>query len=150
MRNKYFNQFGSDSGPMDASLLTGTGWKTEDRRPRTIFRRSAMADGWSAHEYNTQDLGWMLIVDTYQWNANLTNWLTWFGLFLIHTLTFASEETSSLIIYCVLVSLCHWRNDHGHLLRTAHKLSATKSEPSHWSTGHSAHLWLADQRQINL
>ena len=30
--------------------------------------------------------------------------------------------------------------DHGHLLRTAHKLSATKIEHSHWSTGHSTHL----------
>ena len=29
---------------------------------------------------------------------------------------------------------------HGHLLRTAHKLSATKIEHSHWSTGHSTHL----------
>ena len=29
---------------------------------------------------------------------------------------------------------------HGHLLMTAHKLSATKIEHSHWSTGHSTHL----------
>ena len=29
---------------------------------------------------------------------------------------------------------------HGHLLGTAHKLSATKIEHSHWSTGHSTHL----------
>ena len=29
---------------------------------------------------------------------------------------------------------------HGHLLRTAYKLSATKIEHSHWSTGHSTHL----------
>ena len=39
---------------------------------------------------------------------------------------------------------------HGHLLRTAHKLSGTKSEHSHRSTGHSTHLWLADKRQTNL
>ena len=29
---------------------------------------------------------------------------------------------------------------HGHLIRTAHKLSATKIEPSYRSTGHSTHL----------
>ena len=29
---------------------------------------------------------------------------------------------------------------HGHLLRTAHKLSATKMEHSHWSISHSTHL----------
>ena len=39
---------------------------------------------------------------------------------------------------------------HGHLLRTAHKLSATKIEHSQWSTGHSTHLWLADKNQTNL
>ena len=39
---------------------------------------------------------------------------------------------------------------HGHLLRTAHKLSATKMEHSHWSISHSTHLWLADKRQMNL
>ena len=30
--------------------------------------------------------------------------------------------------------------NHGHLVRTAYKLSATKIEHSHWSTGHSTHL----------
>ena len=29
---------------------------------------------------------------------------------------------------------------HGHLLRTAHKLSATNIKHSHWSTGHSTLL----------
>ena len=32
------------------------------------------------------------------------------------------------------------RNKHGHLERTAYKLSATKIEHSHWSTGHSTQL----------
>ena len=41
-------------------------------------------------------------------------------------------------------------DSHGHILRTAHKLSATKIEHSHWSTGHSTHMWLADKRQTNL
>ena len=36
------------------------------------------------------------------------------------------------------------------LLRTAYKLSATKIDHSHWSNGHSTHLWLADKRQTNL
>ena len=30
--------------------------------------------------------------------------------------------------------------EHGHLERTAYKLSATKIEHSHWSTGHSTQL----------
>ena len=30
--------------------------------------------------------------------------------------------------------------DHGHLERTAYKLSASKIEHSHWSTGHSTQL----------
>ena len=38
---------------------------------------------------------------------------------------------------------------HGHLLRTAHKLSATKIEHSQWSTGHSTLLWLDDKRLTN-
>ena len=29
---------------------------------------------------------------------------------------------------------------HGNLLQKAHKLSATKSKPFHWSTGHRKHL----------
>ena len=33
-----------------------------------------------------------------------------------------------------------WDKSHGHLLRTAYKLSNTKIEHSHWSTGHSTHL----------
>ena len=39
---------------------------------------------------------------------------------------------------------------HGHLQRTAHKLSATKIEHSYWSTGNNTHLWLADKSQTNL
>ena len=36
---------------------------------------------------------------------------------------------------------------HGHLLRTAYKLSATKIELSYWSTGHSTDLWLTDKKK---
>ena len=39
---------------------------------------------------------------------------------------------------------------HGNELKKADKLSATKYEHSHWSTGHSTHLWLADKSQTNL
>ena len=39
---------------------------------------------------------------------------------------------------------------HGNLLQKAHKLSATKIELSHWSTGNGTHLWLADKNKMIL
>ena len=43
-----------------------------------------------------------------------------------------------------------WRMGSCQSWTSRHKLSATKIELSHWSTGHSIHLGLADKIQMNL
>ena len=61
----------------------------------------------------------------------------------------------SLLASIALVSGARVARDNGYAkigqaYRLAHKLSATKIKLSHWSTGHSIHLGLADKSQMNL
>ena len=65
------------------------------------------------------------------------------------TITWLAQPRWSLIT--ILAIITHGlQYNHGHLLRTAYKLHATRIEHSHSSTGHSTQLWLADKRQTNL
>ena len=56
----------------------------------------------------------------------------------------ANMQCDAADMHCAVANMLHGGANHGHILRTAHKLSATTVEHSHWTTGHSTNLWLAD------
>ena len=96
--------------------------------------------------FNLQD--WHL--DEVLFCSNCTQWLWWWLTMNMEFLLIGRHKNALKTMQLDKTVNKITRLFHGHLERTAYKLRATKIKHSHWSTGHSTQLWLAEKRQTNL